>query len=94
MVVVLLGLEVAKVELMQRMEGVKIKAILTMLTLRRIRSCRPGEIQKLIDGGVHPHDLKDNSRQDLFKDGDGNISVKPKAGNGPGDPTGLNINDF
>ncbi|HEX7048413.1 MAG TPA: RHS repeat-associated core domain-containing protein [Gammaproteobacteria bacterium] len=53
-----------------------------------------GEIDKLTKGGTHPHDLKDNSRQDLFKDGDGNIVVKPKDGSGPGDPTGLNINDF
>ncbi|WP_104428566.1 polymorphic toxin type 33 domain-containing protein [Methylobacter tundripaludum] len=40
------------------------------------------------------HDLKDNSKQDLFKDRDGNIVVKPKSGIGPGDPTGHNINDF
>jgi RHS repeat-associated protein len=53
-----------------------------------------GEIKKLGEGGVNPHDLKDNSRQDLFKDRKGNIIVKPKAGNGPGDPTGYNINDF
>jgi len=53
-----------------------------------------GEIGKLINGGVHPHDLKDNSKQDLFKDGNGNIIVKPKSGIGPGDPAGININDF
>jgi RHS repeat-associated protein/uncharacterized repeat protein (TIGR02543 family) len=53
-----------------------------------------GEIDKLIKGGVHPHDLKDNARQDLFKDRDGNIVVKPKSGIGPGDPTDHNINDF
>jgi hypothetical protein len=54
----------------------------------------PGEINKLKKGGVHPHDLKENARQDLYKDKDGNIVVKPKGGNGPGEPTGLNINDF
>ncbi len=53
-----------------------------------------GEIDKLIEGGEHPHGLKDNSKQDLFKDSNGNIVVKPKSGIGPGDPTGLNINDF
>ncbi len=53
-----------------------------------------GDIKKLIDGGIHPHDLKDNSKQDLFKDRDGNIIIKPKKGNGSGDPTGININDF
>jgi hypothetical protein len=53
-----------------------------------------GEIDKLIEGGVHPHDLKENARQDLFKDRDGNIIVKPKNGSGPGDPTGYNINYF
>jgi len=53
-----------------------------------------GEIDKLIKGGIHPHDLKDNSRQDLFKDNDGNIVVKPKSGIGPGDSTGININNY
>jgi len=41
-----------------------------------------------------PFTLKENARQDLYKDKDGNIVVKPKGGNGPGEPTGLNINDF
>jgi hypothetical protein len=31
---------------------------------------------------------------DLVKNKDGNIKVKPKNGKGPGEPTGLNINDF
>ena len=38
--------------------------------------------------------LKPNARYDLFKDQKGNIYVKPKGGGGPGDPTGLNINDY
>lgn len=54
----------------------------------------PGEVDKLKNGGVHPHDLKENARQDLYKNKDGNIVVKPKGGNDPGEPTGLNINDF
>ena len=42
-----------------------------------------------------PEDLKgDNSGLDLFKDRRRWIYVKPKDGGGPGDPTGLNINDF
>jgi len=44
----------------------------------------------------YPH-LKpkaEGSKFDLFKDAQGNIKVKPKSGAGPGDPTGLNINDF
>ena len=53
-----------------------------------------GEIDRLIKGGVHPHDLKDNSKQDLFKDKDGIILIKPKSGIGPGEPTGINVNDF
>jgi hypothetical protein len=53
-----------------------------------------GEIKKLKDAGIDPHDLKPNSKYDLFKDKDGNIIVKPKSGVGPGDPTGLNINNL
>jgi hypothetical protein len=56
-----------------------------------------GEIKKLKDGGVDPEELKGGRRTgqlDLYKDADGNIYVKPKGGSGPGDPTGLNINDF
>jgi RHS repeat-associated protein len=56
-----------------------------------------GEIDKLKDAGYDPHDLKPKkkgSRFDLFKDKNGNIIIKPKNGNGPGDSTGLNINNF
>ena len=52
------------------------------------------DIRDLIESGNHPHDLKDNSRQDLFKDRQGNVIVKPKSGIGPGDPTGINLNDL
>ncbi|UFS62754.1 polymorphic toxin type 33 domain-containing protein [Sulfurimonas sp. HSL-3221] len=54
----------------------------------------PGEIERLKRGGIHPHDLKENSRQDLYKKKNGDIVVKRKGGKGPGEPTGLNINDF
>ena len=56
-----------------------------------------GEIEKLKNSGFDPHDLKprkNGSRFDLFKDRFGNIIIKPKKGNGPGDPTGINIKDF
>lgn len=56
-----------------------------------------GEIKKIKKSGYDIHDLKperQGSRFDLFKDRHGNIYVKPKNGSGPGDPTGLNINNF
>jgi len=53
----------------------------------------PGEIKKLKDAGHDVHDLKPNSKFDLFKDKNGNILVKPKNGVGPGEPTGININN-
>jgi RHS repeat-associated protein len=55
------------------------------------------EIKALEKGGEHPHKLKERlggSRLDLFKDRAGNIKLKPRDGSGPGEPTGLNINDF
>jgi len=55
------------------------------------------EEKKLKDAGEGAHKLKprkNGSKFDLFKDQDGNIFVKPLDGSGPGDPTGLNINDF
>jgi len=61
------------------------------------RKLTDGEIKALQKGDVDPHELKPKdggSRFDLFKDPEGNISVKLKDGSGPGDPTGLNINDF
>ena len=61
------------------------------------KALSPGEIAKLKEAGIDAHDLKpakNGSKYDLFKDKYGNIKVKPKAGNGPGDPTGLNINSL
>lgn len=52
-----------------------------------------GEITALKRRGIDPHDLKPNSKYDLFKDKDGNIYVKPKDGSGPGDPTGINVRE-
>ena len=58
-----------------------------------MKKLSPGEIKKLQERGIDPHDLKPNSKYDFFKDKDGNIHVKPKDGSGPGDPTGINVND-
>ncbi|MDO8444571.1 MAG: RHS repeat-associated core domain-containing protein [Deltaproteobacteria bacterium] len=67
----------------------------TLSSMREaLKTLSKGEIKQLIKGGVHPHDLKPNSRYDLFKDGKGNILVGPRSGAGPGEPTGFNINDF
>lgn len=55
-----------------------------------------GEIEMLERAGKDIHALKKGSSgTDLFKDPKtGDIYVKPKSGSGPGEPTGLNINDF
>jgi hypothetical protein len=47
------------------------------------------EIVRLKNAGYDPHDLKPNSRFDH-----GNLYVKPKGGIGPGEPTGINLNDL
>jgi hypothetical protein len=60
---------------------------------KQMKKLSKGEIKKLKELGIDPHDLKPNSKYDLFKDTDGNIHVKPKDGSGPGDPTGINVND-
>ncbi len=60
---------------------------------KQLKRLSSGEIKKLKKAGVDPHDLKPNSKYDLFKDAKGDIHVKPKGGCGPGDPTGININN-
>ena len=60
----------------------------------QIKRLTNSEIQSLKNAGVDPHDLKVNSKYDLFKDSEGKIIVKPKSGVGPGEDTGLNILDF
>jgi hypothetical protein len=55
------------------------------------------EIARLKQAEIDVHELKGSrhaSRRDLYKEQDGNIYVKPKGGEGLGEPTGLNINDF
>ena len=54
------------------------------------------EIKNLQKKGHDIHDLKGDknaSRPDLFKDGKRNVEVHPKNGQGPGEPTGINVND-
>jgi hypothetical protein len=51
------------------------------------------EIRALKKRNIDPHELKPNSKYDLFKDKDGNIYVKPKDGSGPGEPTGINLRE-
>jgi hypothetical protein len=61
------------------------------------RQLSDGEIEALKEGGEDIHELKKgygSSRSDLYKDREGNIYVKPKGGRGPGEATGLNINDY
>ncbi|HXH25899.1 MAG TPA: RHS repeat-associated core domain-containing protein, partial [Vicinamibacterales bacterium] len=52
-------------------------------------------IKEMERRGTHPHELKESGKQDLFYDPTtGKIYVKPKSGKGPGEDTGLNIDDF
>ena len=60
-----------------------------------------GEAKKLDKGGENPEKIKqeivgkkNSGKYDLYKDKQGNIYVKPKGGQGPGEPTGLNIKNF
>lgn len=52
------------------------------------------EIRALQAAGIDPHVEKPNSKYDLFRRPNGDIVVKPKGGRGPGEPTGLNLNDI
>jgi len=61
---------------------------------RQDKPLSDGEIRALERHEIDPHDYKDDATQDLYKDRQGNIYVKPKNGQCPGEPTGLNINDY
>ena len=57
----------------------------------------PGEIRKLKDAGLDPHDLKGGRKtgqSDLYKDKHGNIKIKPKGGDGEGEDLFININNL
>ena len=65
--------------------------------LNEDKKLTPGEIKKLKGKGIDPEALKGGKatgKLDLFKDKKGNIKIKPKDGSGPGEPTGININDL
>jgi RHS repeat-associated protein len=50
------------------------------------------EIEALEKAGHHPHELKPGrSKEDLYRDREGNVYTKPKGGAGPGEPTGINL---
>ena len=56
-----------------------------------------GEIKKLKDADIDPEALKGGKSTgglDLYKDKAGNVLVKPKGGHGPGEPTGVNLNNL
>jgi RHS repeat-associated protein len=61
---------------------------------KQIKRISDSLIQAMKKQGVDPHDLKPNSKYDIFVDGNGDLVVFPKSGSGPGDPTGYNIRDF
>lgn len=61
---------------------------------KRFKRLSPGEMKKLEKAGLDSHDMKPNSKYDLFKDENGDIYVKPKDGSGPGDFTGYNVNNL
>ena len=58
------------------------------------------DIARLKKSNENPHQIKKDivgkkgAQLDLFKDKKGNIFVKPKGGDGPGEPTHLYINSF
>lgn len=61
------------------------------------RKLSDGEIKRLKEAGYDIHELKGGknaSKYDLFKKPNGDIYVKPKSGNGPSDPLGININNL
>jgi len=77
------------------LQGMKSGAI--QVAKGSLKKLSKGEIKKMAKKGIHPHDLKPKkggARFALFKDKQGNITVRPKSGKGHGDPTSLNINDF
>jgi len=65
--------------------------------LNEEKKLTPGEIKKLKGAGIDPEQLKGGKatgKLDLYKDKKGNIKIKPKDGSGPGEDTGININEL
>ena len=64
---------------------------------QQYRRLSKGEIKKLQESGIDPHDLKPrkhSSRYDLFKDTEGNIYVMNKDGSGKPEIIGVNIDSL
>jgi hypothetical protein len=58
------------------------------------KSLTPDDIDNLKSRGLDPHDIKQDSGTDLYKDSEGNVYEKPKNQRGaPGEHTGINLND-
>ena len=59
-----------------------------------------GDIKRLKENDIDPHELKQSgsggrvSDKDLYKDREGNVYVKPKGGQGPGEPTNVNLKNL
>ena len=69
--------------------------------MERTRLKTIGDIKGMKKAGINPERLKkdvsgsDRTGQlDLLKDRTGETYVKPKDGSGPGEPTGVNLNDL
>lgn len=61
------------------------------------KSLTNDDIQNLKDAGIDPEELKGGKStggMDLYKDAQGNVYVKGKGGVGPGEPTGINLNNL
>jgi hypothetical protein len=54
------------------------------------------DIRLLEENDVDVHDRKGHGggKYDLFKDREGNVYQKPRDGSGPGEPLGINLNEF
>ena len=55
----------------------------------------PGEIKQLErNGWNHREKGRHGGQRDLYKDKEGNVYEKPKGGNGPGEPIGVNLKEL
>ena len=61
---------------------------------QQMKRLSKGEIKAFKQKIGDVHKEKINSRQDLFKDSEGNIYSFPKNGDGPGNETGYSTDDL
>jgi len=81
----------------ERTRDIQVMAGREVPQTQQYRRLSRGEIKRLQNSGIEPHDLKPKkhgSRYDLCKDKDGNIYVMNKDGSGEPEETGININDL